>query len=46
MLSLGEEEAHNWIFSADQIGDEVAGMIKAANTYGFWHVLMVNDNFV
>ena len=27
----GEEEAHNWVFSADQIGDEVPGMIKSPN---------------
>lgn len=28
MLSLEGEEEHNWVFSADQLGDEVAGMIK------------------
>lgn len=26
MLSSGEEEEHNWIFSADQMVDEVAGI--------------------
>lgn len=26
MFSLEEEEEHNWIFSADQIVDETAGM--------------------
>ena len=27
----GEEEGHNWVFSAEQIGDEVPGMIKSPN---------------
>lgn len=32
MLSVEDAEQHNWIFSADQMGDEVAGM-KYINLY-------------